>query len=115
MVDDQIFHHQATAAMPLFQLDEHRTHQAGMDIQLAQDEGPRWSDEHGLIESEKSRLSFLQLLLPGRAQTCQIIAYHTENLLWTHNGFHAPTFDRELHSFYETNDGELASEGVDLQ
>jgi hypothetical protein len=115
MVDGQHYRPLVTGAMPLVNPDEHRTHQAGVEIQMPLDEGPRWSDEHGLIESEKSRLSFLQLLLPDRDQTLRIVSYHAENLLWTHNGFHAPTFDRELEDFYRTTDGDLASEGVDLQ
>lgn len=71
-----------------------------------------WFDEDPFLGLEGAQLATLQLLIPTRPQVSRLVEYHSECLLWAHNGFHTPTFETELRNFYETHGGNVQSNGV---
>lgn len=62
-----------------------------------------------------SSLAVLQLLLPNVRQVRQLVDYHCEALLWYHGSFFAPTFRAQLEVFQNRHNGQLSSQGVNLQ
>jgi hypothetical protein len=62
-----------------------------------------------------STFMHIQILLPDRRRTYQLVEYHLDNLLWYHCSFHGPTFSRQLDSFYEDSQGEVDDTKVDSQ
>ncbi|RJE22202.1 hypothetical protein PHISCL_05450 [Aspergillus sclerotialis] len=72
-------------------------------------------EESGLSQLKGNQLSLLQLLIPHRQQVEHLVNYHTESLLWSHGGYHAPSFHKELVRFYDLHRGQLTSSGLDLQ
>lgn len=69
----------------------------------------------GLRDSRLAQISFLQLLLPSHGQIQQIVDWHIERLLWYHNSFHAPTFQRQLDDFISRHGCMIDHNGVNLQ
>lgn len=77
--------------------------------------GSMLREDSDLPRFKDNRLSFLQLLIPHRSQVEQLVNYHTESLLWSHGGYHAPSFQKDLAKFYEVHQGQLTAPGLDLQ
>ncbi|EXJ79400.1 hypothetical protein A1O3_08902 [Capronia epimyces CBS 606.96] len=67
------------------------------------------------LDSGMNLLSWLQILLPSRRQVYQLVEYHSNCMLWFHGSYFAPTFSKELTSFYADHRGQLDSKGVSLQ
>ncbi|KAI0484973.1 c6 zinc finger domain-containing protein [Xylariaceae sp. FL0804] len=62
-----------------------------------------------------SQVSVLQLLLPDRRRTWELVLWHERCLLWYHCSYHAPSLRRQLEDFYGRLGGDLAHPGVSLQ
>ena len=77
--------------------------------------GSMLREENGLSYLKDTQLSVLQLLIPHRQQVEQLVNFHAESLLWSHGGYHAPSFHKELAQFYNVHRGQLTSPGLDLQ
>ena len=60
-------------------------------------------------------LMHIQILLPDRRRTYQLVSYHIDNLLWYHCSFHGPTFLRQLDKFYDESQGHVDEANVDAQ
>ncbi|KIW31618.1 uncharacterized protein PV07_03245 [Cladophialophora immunda] len=67
------------------------------------------------LDSGINLLSWLQILLPSRRQVYQLVEYHSNCMLWFHGSYFAPTFSKELASFYADHEGKFDSRGVALQ
>jgi hypothetical protein len=65
--------------------------------------------------SRNSILVHIQLLLPDRKKTCDLVKYHLDSLLWYHCSFHGPTFLRQLDAFYDKHHGQVGGQDVDAQ
>jgi hypothetical protein len=65
--------------------------------------------------SRNSILMHIQILLPDRKKTYDLVRYHLDSLLWYHCSFHGPTFLRHLDAFYDENHGQVGEENVDAQ
>jgi len=76
------------------------------------------SSEPGIeacLDSGQSPLVWLQLLLPDRQQTKQLVTYHNECLLWFHASLFAPALQEQLDDFFLNHDGNPESPGVNVQ
>lgn len=60
---------------------------------------------NGFGNTNAQQISFLQLLLPRRAQVFQLVDYHVNNILWYHACFHGDSFRHELQTQYLNPDG----------
>ena len=60
-------------------------------------------------------LMHIQILLPDRRRTYQLVKYHLDNLLWYHCSFHGSTFLRQLDAFYDESQGQVDETNVDSQ
>jgi hypothetical protein len=65
--------------------------------------------------SRNSILMHIQILLPDRKKTCDLVKYHIDSLLWYHCSFHGPTFLRELDAFYDKHHGQVGGQDADAQ
>jgi hypothetical protein len=65
--------------------------------------------------SRNNILMHIQILLPDRKKTYDLVKYHLESLLWYHCSFHGPSFLRQLDTFYDKNHGQVGGEDVDAQ
>ncbi len=65
--------------------------------------------------SRPDDLNLIQILLPDRRQVWELETYHAESVLWYHGSYHAATFRRQLHGFYDRFNGRVDSPGVNLQ
>ncbi|KAK1762688.1 hypothetical protein QBC33DRAFT_256299 [Phialemonium atrogriseum] len=72
-------------------------------------------EDNCLAQSKIRQIAIVQLLLPDRNRVEQLVQYHTESLLWSHGGYHVPTFRHDLARFYDVHLGQITSVGVDLQ
>lgn len=71
--------------------------------------------EGDLVQFRHNQLSFLQRLVPHRAQVEQLVKYHTESLLWSYGGYRAPSFRQEVMQFCNVHHGQVTAVGLDLQ
>ncbi|KAL2394473.1 hypothetical protein ABEF95_000349, partial [Exophiala dermatitidis] len=78
------------------------------------DSGCNWDISNGLGGTGAAQVSFLQLLLPSRAQVFQLVEYHIDTLTWYHGCFHGPTFYEELKEVYKSPTG-LQIRDMDLR
>lgn len=76
--------------------------------------GPEQEYSNGFGNVNAQQISFLQLLLPRRAQVLQLVDYHINNVLWYHACFHADTFRNELQAQYLNPEG-LQVKDADLR
>lgn len=60
---------------------------------------------NGFGNTNAQQISFLQLLLPRRAQVLQLVDYHINKVLWYHACFHGDTFRKELQTQYLNPEG----------
>lgn len=68
-----------------------------------------------LVDTGHTLLPWLQMLLPSRRQVTLLVEYHNSCLLWFHNSYFAPSFSRQLLSFYHDHNGDLESPELNLQ
>ncbi|KAF9775610.1 hypothetical protein IL306_006271 [Fusarium sp. DS 682] len=59
------------------------------------------------LEESGNTLNILQLLLPSPKRVWQLVKYHETSLLWYHNSYYAPTFRKQLRSFYNDHSGSI--------
>ena len=71
------------------------------------------AEPHGL--DDLSQTSVLQLLLPDRRQTLNLVIWHQDYLLWYHCSYYAPSFRRQLDNFYDKYGGLIDHPEVNLQ
>ncbi|KAK3676882.1 hypothetical protein LTR78_003086 [Recurvomyces mirabilis] len=57
--------------------------------------------------TSSSPLLHLQILLPDREKTFDLVKYHVDCLLWCHCSFHGSTFLHQLERFYSDHDGQV--------
>ncbi|EXJ91833.1 hypothetical protein A1O3_00383 [Capronia epimyces CBS 606.96] len=88
-------------------------HNAG-PAAVPRDTGPDWDVSNSLGGTGAAQVSFLQLLLPSRAQVFQLVEYHINSILWYHGCFHGPTFYEELKTVYKRPSG-LQIRDMDLR
>lgn len=73
------------------------------------------SDSGAAGFDDLSQLSVLQLLLPNKRRTWDLVVWHEQNLLWYHCSYYAPSLRRQLESFYDNYDGSVEHPEVNLQ
>jgi hypothetical protein len=76
---------------------------------------PAGEDLDGALSPDTNLVLWLQLLLPSRRQVYQLVDYHNNCMLWFHGSYFAPTFSKQLDSFYTDHNGEFDSAGLSLQ
>ncbi|KAK4561464.1 hypothetical protein LTR86_004782 [Recurvomyces mirabilis] len=65
-----------------------------------------WPSPDGYATSS-SPVLHLQILLPDRNKTFELVDYHVHSLLWYHCSFHGSTFLHQLERFYSDHDGQV--------
>ncbi|KAI1854982.1 hypothetical protein JX265_012337 [Neoarthrinium moseri] len=88
------------------------TAQAGEVVANAQVE-PSAADT-GFLQ-DISHTSVLQLLLPDKQRTWDLVLWHERCLLWYHCSYYAPSLRKQLESFYSNHGGSVENPGVNLQ
>lgn len=73
------------------------------------------TEETGMGSLDNLSLAVLQLLLPSQHQVQQLVEYHIEGLLWYHCSFFASTFQTQLRTFYDEQDGVIRQSSTSLQ
>ncbi|KAJ5093176.1 hypothetical protein N7456_009037 [Penicillium angulare] len=72
-------------------------------------------EEHDFNQIEDRQREFLQQFVPDESCATQLVQYHTESLLWSHGGYHAPTLKQEVDRFFSAQNGQITSATEGLQ
>ncbi|KAH7000995.1 hypothetical protein EDB80DRAFT_647935 [Ilyonectria destructans] len=84
------------------------------DVMIPQAQSDLSPNDIGTLD-DVSQMSILQLLLPDRRRTWDLILWHEQYLLWYHCSYHAPSLRNQLENFYDTYDGSIEHPEVNLQ
>jgi hypothetical protein len=86
-----------------------------LDTEPAPSDRPAWWPTPDGHTAKNDTLAHMQILLPDRRKTYELVRYHLDSLLWYHCSFHGPTFLRQLDTFYDKNQGQIDDVDVDTQ
>lgn len=97
-----------TSALPSCEIEQTATEPLPSDR-------PTWWPTPGGQTAKHDTLIHIQILLPDRRKTFELVRYHLDSLLWYHCSFHGPTFLRQLNVFYDESQGRIDDANVDTQ